>query len=67
LKEKALAAHRAGLKKIIIPKENEKDIDDIPLSVREELTIICVEHMDQVLQHALVEQKGAPAHAGEPS
>lgn len=67
LKEKALAAHRAGLTKIVIPKENEKDIDDIPASVRQELTIVCVEHMDEVLKHALVEQKGAPAHAGEPS
>ena len=67
LKEKALAAHRAGLKKIIIPKENEKDVEDIPDSVRQELTIIPVNHMDEVLEHALVEEKGAPVHAGQPS
>ncbi|WP_027414856.1 endopeptidase La [Aneurinibacillus terranovensis] len=54
LKEKALAAHRAGLKTIIIPRDNEKDIDDIPESVREDLTFIPVEHLDQVLKVALV-------------
>jgi ATP-dependent Lon protease len=54
LKEKALAAHRAGLKNIIIPKDNEKDIDDIPDSVRNELNFFPVEHMDEVLKHALV-------------
>jgi ATP-dependent Lon protease len=54
LKEKSLAAHRAGLKNIIIPKDNEKDIDDIPESVRNELTFYPVEHMDEVLKHAIV-------------
>lgn len=53
LKEKSLAAHRAGLKTIIIPKENEKDLEDIPESVRDDLTYIPVEHLDQVLEHAL--------------
>lgn len=53
LKEKSLSAHRAGLKTIIIPKENEKDLDDIPPSVREELTFITVSHLDEVLKHAL--------------
>lgn len=56
LKEKSLAAHRAGITKILLPKDNEKDIQDIPESVREELTFIPVSHMDQVLEHALVEQ-----------
>ena len=54
LKEKALAAHRAGLKKILIPRENSKDVDDIAESVRRELEIVQVEHMDDVLKHALV-------------
>ncbi|KGT72753.1 DNA-binding protein, partial [Bradyrhizobium japonicum] len=49
LKEKSLSAHRAGLTTIILPKENEKDIDDIPESVRNELKFIPVEHMDEVL------------------
>ncbi|NSL51577.1 endopeptidase La [Calidifontibacillus erzurumensis] len=53
LKEKSLAAHRAGLKIVIIPKENEKDLEDIPESVRNDLTFIPVEHLDEVLKHAL--------------
>lgn len=53
LKEKTLGAHRAGLKMIILPKDNEKDIDDIPESVRTELQFIPVSHMDEVLKHAL--------------
>src|SRR5699024_10868080 len=54
LKEKSLSAHRAGITTIIMPKENEKDLDDIPKSVREELTFIPVKHLDEVLEHALV-------------
>jgi ATP-dependent Lon protease len=54
LKEKALSAHRAGLQEVIIPKENEKDIDDIPESVRKELRFIPVDHLNDVLIHALV-------------
>ncbi|WP_285765560.1 endopeptidase La [Peribacillus sp. SI8-4] len=53
LKEKSLAAHRAGLTKIIIPQNNEKDIDDIPESVRKALTFVPVSHVDEVLEHAL--------------
>lgn len=55
LKEKSLSAHRAGITTIIIPAENEKDIDDIPESVRENLTFIPVKHLDEVLKYALVE------------
>ncbi|WP_010651067.1 endopeptidase La [Oceanobacillus massiliensis] len=57
LKEKTLSAHRAGLTTLIIPEENEKDIENIPESVRSELTFIPVKHLDQVLEHALVEGK----------
>lgn len=53
LKEKSLGAHRAGLTTLIIPKDNEKDIDDIPESVRNELQFVLVSHLDQVLEHAL--------------
>ena len=56
LKEKSLSAHRAGLTTIIIPSDNEKDIDDIPEAVRENLTFIPVNHLDEVLKHALVEE-----------
>ncbi|MCP8967339.1 endopeptidase La [Ectobacillus ponti] len=54
LKEKTLSAHRAGLKKIIAPADNEKDLDDIPDSVKENLQFVFVSHLDEVLQHALV-------------
>lgn len=57
LKEKSLGAHRAGLKKIILPKDNEKDIEDIPESVRKDLTFVLVSHLDEVLEHALVGEK----------
>ncbi len=54
LKEKVLAAHRAGIKTILIPQENEKDIDEIPQPVLKKVTLIQVEHMDEVLKQALV-------------
>ncbi|MFD0768204.1 endopeptidase La [Bacillus sp. CGMCC 1.60114] len=54
LKEKTLSAHRAGLTKIILPAENERDLDDIPESVKENLTFVPVSHLDEVLEHALV-------------
>ncbi|SDI92093.1 endopeptidase La [Salimicrobium halophilum] len=54
LKQKALSAHRAGLTKIIIPAENNKDLEDIPDSVREGLTFIPVKHLDEVLEVALI-------------
>lgn len=56
LKEKSLSAHRAGISTIIIPEENEKDIDDIPESIRDDLTFIKVNHLDQVLKHALADE-----------
>ncbi|WP_336784538.1 endopeptidase La [Paenibacillus sp. MMO-177] len=54
LKEKSLAAHRAGIRKVLLPKDNERDISDIPDSVRSEMTFVPVSHMDEVLQHALL-------------
>lgn len=54
LKEKSLSAHRAGLTHIIIPEGNRKDLEEIPDSVRESLTIQPVSHMDEVLKLALV-------------
>lgn len=53
LKEKAIAAHRSGLKTILIPKDNQKDIDDIPEEVRNALEIIPVENIMDVFQYAL--------------
>jgi len=54
LKEKLLAALRGGIKKVLIPEENAKDLVDIPASVKNGLEIVPVSMMDQVLQHALV-------------
>ena len=53
LKEKLLAAHRAGINQVIIPKENEKDLIDIPKKVREDIKITSVENVDEVLKIAL--------------
>ena len=55
VKEKVLAAHRAGLKTIIVPKDNEKDLADIPKNVLDSLDIYMVETMDEVLKIALAE------------
>ena len=58
LKEKILAAHRSGLKTIIVPRENEKDLADIPKNVLDSLAIYMVESMDEVLKIALAEPLG---------
>ena len=56
LKEKLLAALRGGLKKVLIPGENAKDLADIPENVKNALEIVPVSRMDEVLQHALIRQ-----------
>ena len=53
LKEKTIAAHRGGIRTIICPKENEKDLKDIPKEVMKDLKVILVDHVDQVLVNAL--------------
>ena len=54
VKEKVLAAHRLGIRTIILPKENRRDLEDIPADIRKELRFVEVEHMDEVLKEALV-------------
>ncbi|WP_396144119.1 endopeptidase La [Anaerospora sp.] len=54
IKEKVLAAHRAGIKKIILPQENKRDLDELPANVKRSLEFVLVEHMDEVLKNALV-------------
>src|SRR5262249_34660176 len=54
LKEKVLAAHRGGIKTVLMPKENAKDVEEIPQQILKKVTLIEVEHMDEVLRHALV-------------
>jgi ATP-dependent Lon protease len=63
VKEKLLAAHRAGLKTIVLPKENEKDLADIPKQVLDVLNIYMVETMDEVLKIALAEPLPPPIPA----
>jgi ATP-dependent Lon protease len=53
LKEKILAAHRAGIETVLIPDENTKDLKDVPEAVLEQTAVIPVKHMDEVLRHAL--------------
>jgi ATP-dependent Lon protease len=53
IKEKVLAAHRAGIKHVIIPKDNENDLEEIPADVRADLDIVLAEHVDDVLNAAL--------------
>ena len=54
IKEKVLAAHRAGIKTILLPKENKRDYTEIPENVRQNLEFIWVEHLDEVLAQALI-------------
>ena len=54
LKEKVLAAHRGGIKTVLIPKENAKDVEEIPQQILKNIALVQVEHMDEVLRHALV-------------
>ncbi len=58
IKEKVLAAHRAGLRKVILPKENEKDLEEIPEEIREKLKFIPVDNVDQVLDVVLEPRSG---------
>jgi len=57
VKEKVLAAHRAGIVNIILPEENRKDLEDVPANIREELNVTLVSHMDEVLATALVKEQ----------
>jgi ATP-dependent Lon protease len=53
VKQKVLAAHRHGLKTVILPQANEVDLDDVPQEVRDEITFVLVEHLDEVLEVAM--------------
>jgi ATP-dependent Lon protease len=66
IKEKILAAHRAGLKKVILPKDNERDLLDVPEDVRGELIFVPVGTIDEVLKEALGIElpRAVPIHAG---
>jgi ATP-dependent Lon protease len=53
IKEKTLAAHRAGLRKVILPRDNEKDLEEVPSHVRQSLRFVFADHIDEVLKQAL--------------
>jgi len=61
IKEKVLAAHRAGARIIILPRENERDLEDVPEHVRQEIRFVFADNMDQVLQVALIPPACRPA------
>lgn len=65
LKEKLLAAHRGEIKTVLIPKENEKDLSEIPKNIKQKLEIIPVQWIDEVLQVALIKMPEALADADE--
>ena len=67
VKEKILAAHRAGLKHVILPKENRKDLQKIPENVRRAIRFHFVDHMDAVLEAALTLEKPEPQPPRKPS
>ena len=54
IKEKLLAAHRAGIKKVLLPKDCEAQLDEIPQNVKDQMEFVLVKHLDEVLEHALV-------------
>jgi ATP-dependent Lon protease len=66
VKEKLLGAHRAGITDVILPKENEKDLEEVPGNVRKKLDIHLVEHMDEVLRIALGEARESDEDAVVP-
>ena len=57
VKDKVLAANRMGIKKILLPADNNKDLDDIPEDVREKIDFVMVKNMEQVLDHALIKRE----------
>ena len=67
VKEKVLAAHRAGIKNIVLPKDNEKDLADIPKNVLDTLNVYLVQTMDEVLKIALAEPLAGRLPAEEPA
>ncbi len=53
IKEKVLAAHRAGIRTVILPRQNERDLEDVPPEVRRDVEFILADQADEVLRHAL--------------
>src|SRR5882672_4628998 len=64
IKEKVLGAHRAGLRRVLLPRRNEADLDDIPADLRKEMQLVMVESIDEVLREALTPRKLAVTSNG---
>jgi ATP-dependent Lon protease len=62
IREKVLSAHRSGLKIVILPKRNAKDLIDVPKRARSEMQLVFAEHIDQVLEVALKPRKPTENH-----
>lgn len=67
IKSKVLAAHRAGFERVLLPKKNAHDLDEVPQSVRDALDIVLVDEMNEVLDHALEPHASLPAETAEPA
>jgi ATP-dependent Lon protease len=67
IKEKLLAAHRAGIQRIMLPKGNEDDLEDVPAEIREALEIILVETVEDVMRQALGLELPGPAFHQPPA
>jgi len=65
LKEKLLAAHRGGIKKVLIPMENKKDLEEIPKNILEKLEVVPIEFVDDILKHALTKMPSAKKVKGK--
>ena len=57
IREKVMAAHRAGIRKVLLPKDNEADIQDIPETVRNEMEFVLIKHVNDALKQVLVKDK----------
>jgi predicted ATP-dependent protease len=64
IKEKVLGAHRAGLRRVLMPSHNEADLDDIPADLRKQMQFVMLESIDQVLREALVARKPVGLNGG---
>jgi ATP-dependent Lon protease len=63
IKEKLLAAHRAGIREVLVPARNERDLDEVPKDIRAELNIHLIKKIDEVLPLVLEPPRNPPAHA----
>jgi ATP-dependent Lon protease len=64
IKEKMLAAHRAGIRTVLLPRRNERDLDDVPADVRRDVQFVLVDDADEVLRHALTPVPAEVSGAG---